>query len=107
MLAADVDEAAAAEPGGAVRLLPAFDHYVVAAPRKEDAVLRRRCAARRSTGRRAGSHPSCWSTGVIRGVWARDGGVIALTPFGRLAGAVRAAAAAEAERLGASLTVRR
>ena len=39
MLAADVEEAAAARPEGVVRLLPAFDHYVVAAPRDADAVL--------------------------------------------------------------------
>jgi hypothetical protein len=39
MLAEDVEEAAVAEPAGAVRLLPAFDHYVVAAPRDADAVL--------------------------------------------------------------------
>jgi len=106
MLAADVDEAAAAEPEGAVRLLPAFDPYVVAAPRKEGAVLHadRRAEVYRPQGWLS---PVLLVDGVIRGVWARDGGVIALTPFGRLAGAVRAAAAAEAERLGASLTVRR
>ena len=99
MLAADVDEAAAAEPEGAVRLLPAFDPYVVAAPRKEDAVLRadRRAEVYRPQGWLS---PVLLVDGVIRGVWARDGDVIALTPFGRLAGAVRAAAAAEAERLG-------
>ena len=33
MLAPTSAEAAAAEPAGVVRLLPAFDHYVVAAPR--------------------------------------------------------------------------
>ena len=44
MLAADVEEAATAEPTGSVRLLPAFDHYVVAAPRDRDAVACRRSA---------------------------------------------------------------
>ena len=69
MLAADVEEAAAAEPTGAVRLLPAFDPYVVAAPRKEDAVL---AADRRAEVYR----PQGWLSpvllvdGVIRGVWA-------------------------------------
>jgi hypothetical protein len=39
MLAEHVREAEAAVPSGAVRLLPAFDHYVVAAPRDREAVL--------------------------------------------------------------------
>jgi hypothetical protein len=106
MLAADVREAAAAEPAGAVRLLPAFDPYVVAAPRKEDAVLAadRRAAVFRPQGWLS---PVLLVDGVIRGVWARDGDVVALTPFGRLAAAERVAAVEEAERVGATLTVRR
>ena len=39
MLASDVEEAAAAGPSGVVRLLPAFDHYTVAAPRDRDPVF--------------------------------------------------------------------
>src|SRR5207237_195061 len=39
MLAADVGQAAAAEPVGATRLLPGFDQYVVTAPRAAEAVL--------------------------------------------------------------------
>ena len=39
MRAADVAEAGAARPGGVVRLLPAFDQYVVTAPRAADAVM--------------------------------------------------------------------
>jgi hypothetical protein len=106
MLAADAEEAAAEEPAGAVRLLPAFDPYVVAAPRKEEAVL---AAARRAEVYR----PQGWLSpvllvdGVIRGVWRREKDAIDLTPFGRLAAAERAAATGEAERLGSSLTVRR
>jgi len=42
MLAADVAEAGAARPGGVVRLLPAFDQYVVTAPRAAGAVAARR-----------------------------------------------------------------
>ena len=106
MLAADAAEAGAAEPSGAVRLLPAFDPYVVAAPRKADAVL---AAAHRARVYR----PQGWLSpvllvdGVIRGVWKREKDAIALEPFGRLAAAERAAATEEAERLGAALTVRR
>ena len=44
MLPGDVAEAAAAAPAGVVRLLPAFDQYVVGAPRGEDAVAARRDA---------------------------------------------------------------
>ena len=58
MLAADVAEAAAAEPAGVVRLLPAFDHYVVAAPRDAEAVL--------PAGRRAEVYrPQGWLSPVI------------------------------------------
>lgn len=39
MLAEDVPPARSAEPAGVVRLLPAFDHYIVAAPWGLDAVL--------------------------------------------------------------------
>jgi len=39
MLARDVEPAAAARPDGTVNLLPAFDQYVVAAPRDDSPVL--------------------------------------------------------------------
>jgi hypothetical protein len=106
MLAADADEAGAAEPTGAARLLPAFDPYVVAAPRKEEAVLpeRHRDAVYRPQGWLS---PVLLVDGVIRGVWGRERDVVELTPFGRLAAAERAAAKAEAERLGATLAVQR
>ena len=111
MLTADAEEAAAAEPVGAVRLLPAFDPYVVAAPRKEEAVL---AAAHRAEVYR----PQGWLSpvllvdGVIRGVWRREEDAIELTPFGRLAAAERAAAAergraARGHVHGSTLTTRR
>ena len=59
MLAADVAEAAAAEPAGVVRLLPAFDHYVVAAPRDRARGPARSPCAAASTARRAGCR-RCW-----------------------------------------------
>ena len=102
MLAADVDEAAAPGPrrrAAAARLRP----------------LRRRGAGKGrplADGAEVYRPQGCFSPvlrvdGVIRGVWPRDGDVVALTPSGRLAAAERAAAAEEAERLGATLTVRR
>ena len=106
MLAADAAEAAATEPAGAVRLLPAFDPYVVAAPRKEEAVLA--AAHRAEVYRQQGwLSPVLLVDGVIRGVWNRAQDAIELTPFGPLAAAERAAATDEAERLGSTFTVRR
>jgi hypothetical protein len=102
MLAADVADAAAAAPDGVVRLLPAFDHYTVAAPRGSDAVLP---AAHRARVYR----PQGWLSPVLlvdgrmAGTWSHttEGGVVAVTiaPFARLDDGVRAAAEAEAERL--------
>jgi hypothetical protein len=106
MLAADVEPAAAAEPAGIVRLLPAFDHYVVAAPRDRDAVL---AAAHRDRVYR----PQGWLSPVVlvdgrmAGVWAheRRGDRVAVTiePFERLTRQQRQAAEAEAEALAAFL----
>ena len=106
MLAADVGEAAAAEPPGVVRLLPAFDHHVVAAPRGAAAVL--------PAGRRADVYrPQGWLSPVIladgrmAGTWEhaveRGAARVTLRPFGRLAAWQRAGAEAEAERLAAFL----
>ena len=106
MLAADVGEAAAAEPPGVVRLLPAFDHHVVAAPRGAVAVL--------PAGRRADVYrPQGWLSPVIladgrmAGTWEhaveRGAARVTLRPFGRLAAWQRAGAEAEAERLAAFL----
>jgi hypothetical protein len=103
MLAADVEGAAAAAPEGVVRLLPAFDHYVVAAPRGHDAVLP---AAHRARIYR----PQGWLSPVLlvdgrmAGTWSHavgpGGGVtVTIAPFGRLGAAVRAGAEADADRL--------
>jgi DNA glycosylase AlkZ-like len=98
-LADDVDEIRAAEPSGVVRLLPAFDQYVVAAPRDMLSEATRGLVYR----------PQGWLSpvlvvdGVIAGVWARDRDVVEITPFGRVAASVRGAAEAEAELLGAFL----
>jgi hypothetical protein len=106
MLATDAEEAAAAEPAGTVRLLPAFDHYVVAAPRDAGAVL---APAERGRVYR----PQGWLSPVLlvdgrmAGVWSheRRGSAVAVSvaPFGAVEPWVRAGVEAEAERLAAFL----
>ena len=102
MLAADVADAAAAQPTGVVRLLPGFDHYVVAAPRDAEPVL---AAAQRARVYR----PQGWLSpvlihdGRIAGVWGHDvaGGrvTVSVEPFDRVSAEVRDGVEAEAERL--------
>jgi hypothetical protein len=106
MLAADAEAAAAAAPSGAVRLLPAFDQYVVGAPRGDDDVV---AAAARSRVYR----PQGWLSpvlvvdGRIVGVWSHGpaGGRldVVVEPLGRIAKAVRAGVEAEAASLAAFL----
>ena len=102
MLAADVDAAASATPGGVVRLLPGFDHYVVAAPRDAEAVLPAEHRARvyRPQGWLS---PVVMVDGRIAGVWERDADGVTVTPFKRPDAALRDGVQAEAERLAAFL----
>jgi Winged helix DNA-binding domain len=106
MLAADVDEAAAAEPSGVVRLLPGFDHYVVAAPRDAPAVLPEEHRARvyRPQGWLS---PVLLVDGAIAGVWSHeirgDRVAIAVEPFARASAEVEVGVDAEAARLAAFL----
>jgi uncharacterized protein YcaQ len=106
MLAADVAEAAAAAPAGTVALLPAFDQYVVAAPREETPVLaaEHRPRVYRSQGWLS---PVLLVDGRIGGVWRheRKGGVVTVViePFGDVTEDVRAGAEAQAQRLAAFL----
>jgi hypothetical protein len=102
----DPAAAAAAAPTGTVALLPAFDQYVVAAPRETSPVL-------------AGEHkarvyrPQGWLSpvllvdGRIEGVWRheRRGGrlTVVVEPFGNPGEEVRASAEAEVQRLAAFL----
>ena len=102
MLAADVAAAADARPAGHVALLPAFDQYVVAAPRAGSPVLD---AAQRPRVYR----PQGWLSpvllvdGRIEGVWKheRKAGTltVAIKPFADPGEEVRASAEAEAQRL--------
>ena len=106
MLAADVEEAAAAKPAGVVRLLPAFDHYVVAAPRDADAVL---ASDERSRvyGPQGWLSPVLLVDGRMAGVWSHElrGSTVAveIQAFEKVKPRVRAGAEAEAERLAAYL----
>jgi len=104
MLTADVTEAAAASPPGSIRLVPAFDPYVIAATRHaidlmpgdfKDRVYR----------------PQGWLSPVLlvdgrmEGVWRQErrGGrlVVEIEPFRKQPVWVRKAAGEEAERLAA------
>ena len=102
MLAADVEEAARARPGGHVALLPAFDQYVVAAPREGTPALAAELRPRvyRAQGWLS---PVLLVDGRIEGVWRheRRAGTVSVTiePFGDPGEEVRAAAAALAQRL--------
>jgi hypothetical protein len=102
MLAEHLPELEATEPLGVVRLLPAFDHYVVAAPRNREAVLPE--ALKRRVYRSQGwLSPVLLVDGRMEGVWRheRKGERLAvrIEPFGEQPGWVRRAAEGEAERL--------
>src|SRR3954453_7282386 len=94
LLGADVEDCEAARPSGVVRLLPAFDQYVVAAPRDT------RATARPERIYRPGGwfSPVLLVDGVMAGVWERDGDRLTIEPFADVGQAVRAAAEDEAAR---------
>lgn len=112
-LAANVDELVAAEPTSTVRLLPAFDQYVIAATRHAERLMP-------GPHKRRVYRDQGWLTpvvcvgGRIEGVWRweRKGKRLEVTiePFAKLAVAARRAADAETERLatflGGELAVR-
>ena len=106
VLAADLEPLREAEPEENVRLLPAFDAHVVAAPRDAAAVLDP--ALRERVYRPQGwLSPVLLVDGRMKGVWrheAKRGTIdVEIEPFGRLRRGARAAAEAEAERLAAFL----
>jgi Winged helix DNA-binding domain len=102
MLAEHVPEAEKAEPSGVMRLLPAFDHYVVAAPRDREAVLPEALKSRVY-------RPQGWLSPVVvvdgrmEGLWRHerkgDRLVVEIEPFTEQPEWVRRAAEEEAERL--------
>jgi hypothetical protein len=106
MLAADAAEAQDAPPTGAVRLLPAFDPYVVGSSREDTDVLAAEHKARVH-------RPQGWISAVllvdgrIEGVWRHEhrGGRLAveIRPFAAPGDDVRAGAEEQARRLAAFL----
>jgi hypothetical protein len=102
MLAEHIQGAKEAEPEGVVRLLPAFDHYVVAAPRNREPVLPE--AVKGRVYRQQGwLSPVILVDGRMEGVWRheRKGArlVVWIDPFADQPGWVRRAAEEEGERL--------
>ncbi len=106
MLAADAREAASAGPADGVRLLPAFDQYVIAATKQAEHFLP-------GDFRDRIYRPQGWISpvllvdGEMAGVWRHERAgrrlVVEVEPFGRLSRARRAAAEDEAARLAAYL----
>ena len=102
MLAEHVPEADKAEPSGVVRLLPAFDQYVVAAPRDREAVLPEALKGR--VYRQQGwLSPVLLVDGRMEGVWRHELKgerlVVGIEPFADQPGWVRCAAEEEGEQL--------
>ncbi len=103
-LAADIEAIAGAATGGVVRLLPAFDPYVIGSARDVPAILAPEHKARVH-------RPQGWISpvlvvdGRIEGIWSheRAGGRLAvrIEPFGGIPLEVREAAEGEAGRLAA------
>jgi hypothetical protein len=102
MLAKHVQEAQETEPAGVVRLLPAFDQYVVAAPRDREAVLPKALKGR--VYRQQGwLSPVLLVDGRMEGVWRHERKgrrlVVGIEPFADQPGWVRRASEEEVERL--------
>jgi len=103
-LARDIEEIARRAPVGAVRLLPAFDPYVIGSARDVAAILAPEHKARVH-------RPQGWISpvlvvdGRIEGVWSHDRArgrvAVRIEPFTELPARVREGAEAEAERLAA------
>ena len=103
MLAGASVEAAACVPAGVVRLVPAFDQYVVGATLHAEALLPPKVPRALVYRAQGWLSPVLLVDGRMEGVWRfeRKGRRIAIsiTPFRPQGAAVRAAAEAEAERI--------
>jgi hypothetical protein len=107
MLAAHVQEAAAAEPPRSVRLLPGFDQYVVSAPRIAIGPLLSDEMRPRVYRPQGWISPVLLVDGRIQGVWRHERKgrrlLVSVEPFKRLTKRVRSGAEREAEALAAFL----
>jgi uncharacterized protein YcaQ len=106
MLPEDAKEAARARPAQSVRLLPAFDQYVIGASRHAERLMPG--AFRPRVYRQQGwLSPVLLVEGRMEGIWRaeRKGKslLVRIEPFGKLPRAVTRAAALEAERLASFL----
>jgi hypothetical protein len=105
VLREDVKGLARSEPDDTVRLLPAFDQYVISASREAANYLPK--AVPRSVVYRAQGwiSPVLLVGGRMDGIWSHTktakGTGVAVSPFGRLTKKVRLAAESEADRLAA------
>jgi hypothetical protein len=97
----DVPAIEKAAPSGIVNLLPAFDQYVVAAPRDTRATS----APERIYRKGGWFSPVLLVDGVMAGVWEQRGGEVTVEPFAKVGKETRAAAEAEAARLPGAPTV--
>ena len=100
VLARDLDELAAARPTTAVRLLPAFDQYVLGPGTEDSRVVpaRRRAAVSRQSG---WISPVVVSGGVVCGTWEADGERVRVAWFREAGPLPRHALRAEVARLSA------
>lgn len=98
VLAEDLDELTATGPTTAVRLLPAFDQYVLGPGTADGHVVptTRRSAVSRPAGRIA---PVVVAGGVVSGTWELKGALLTVTWFREAGRAPRAALIAECGRL--------
>jgi hypothetical protein len=103
-LAADAEQVAGSPPAPSVRLLPAFDQYVVAATRHAEQLMPGPFKDRvyRPQGWLS---PVLLSAGRMLGTWRQEAKGrrlrVTIEPFARLPAGVRSQAEAEAERLAA------
>jgi hypothetical protein len=96
----DVAGLEAAKPSGVVNLLPAFDQYVVAAPRDTRATS----APERIYRPGGWFSPVLLVDGVMAGIWSLERDTVTIEPFAPLGKAEREVAEAEAARLAPNLS---
>lgn len=102
VLSEDIDELVAMKPAGAVRLVPAFDQYVLGPGTKDTLVVP--AARRAAVSRQAGwISPVVLVDGLICGTWELDGEEARVTWFGEAGRPPRSRIEAEVSRLSSIL----